>query len=146
MMTDEEIWTAICEIVAKYAGVSLEQVRAILAAAGFDVRNPVGMCDAIDTVLKRLGLWAKLAQHHREVIPTIRKCGKCERCGARRMVTGGEPLVHDSCVDPEPYLCDQCFERAFAEDRERMLSNHIDWIEAGFRKAAEEAARRKKIN
>jgi hypothetical protein len=61
-MTDEEIWTAVCEIAANWAGISPEQARAILAAAGIDAHNHTGAVDSTEVVLQRLRLWSKLAE------------------------------------------------------------------------------------
>jgi hypothetical protein len=48
---DDEIWASICKIAGEYADVSAERARTILEDAGQTADDPIGITEAIETVL-----------------------------------------------------------------------------------------------
>ena len=48
---DDEIWTSICQIAGKYAGVSVECAKTILEDAGQTADDHIGIKEAVETVL-----------------------------------------------------------------------------------------------
>jgi hypothetical protein len=48
---DDDVWTGICRVASKHAGVTVEQARAILAEAGQTAGNHNGIVEAVETVL-----------------------------------------------------------------------------------------------
>jgi hypothetical protein len=137
-MTDEEIWTTICEMAAREAGISPEQAKAILADAGFDAHHGTGFVDAIEIVLVRLKLWSKLTEFKKGTERTCDAMGVCERCGARGKVYWSEPWEGD----PSPELCDRCADWI----AEGIAANNLNRLEKLLREAQAKEKRCKKIN
>jgi hypothetical protein len=52
---DERVWESICAIAGKYAGVSPQQARTILEAAGFHAYGHAGIVEAVEIVTQLAG-------------------------------------------------------------------------------------------
>jgi hypothetical protein len=137
-MTDEEIWTSICEMAAREAGISPEQAKAIFADAGLNARHHTGLADAVEAVLLRLKLWSKLTAFKKGTERTCEAMGVCERCGAHGKVYWSEPWEGD----PSPELCDRCADWV----AEGIAAGNLDRLEKLLRETDAKAKWRRKIN
>ena len=48
---DDKIWTSICRIAGKHAGIPVERARAILEDAGQTADSHIGIAEAVETVV-----------------------------------------------------------------------------------------------